>query len=239
MSTPRWLVQLIGERSDLDDLASWFPDGPTYVLFEQDQHYLAGADFAPLQSATEVRECAEAALDIITAAARLLVGVFAHPKLGAVYREEADGTRHATVFGAVLDAVVRTKLGVVGQSAKRPTRAQALVAMANLHPSLSTAMLLWSDDARTWPRLYRIMEELENALGTSVNKAGLCAANERERFRRSANSPTVAGRDARHANGAALPPSKPMSLNDAVALIRSLFVGTLERVSHAESRGEG
>ena len=68
-------------------------------------------------------------------------------------------------------------------------------------PNLDQALKVWADPMRTWPRLYRLLEEIEGHLGKSANAAGLCSGKERTRFRQTAESPEVAGVDARQASG--------------------------------------
>ncbi len=80
----------------------------------------------------------------------------------------------------------------------KPTKAQVLLAASNLDQRLKLVILLWADTNHTWPRLYRIMEEIEQILGKQINLAGLGSEGQRDRFKRSANTAEVAGKDSRH-----------------------------------------
>ena len=72
--TSRWLVTLLGEPYDLEDLPLWFPDGSVHVIVEEGTYYVCGALFESLVDSNEVREVAEAVLDTFTAIAKLLYG---------------------------------------------------------------------------------------------------------------------------------------------------------------------
>jgi hypothetical protein len=71
------------------------------------------------------------------------------------------------------------------------------------------------------------MEEIEQPLGKHVDAAGLCAANERERFTRTANTAEVSGPDARHATGKFAVPNNPMSLPEATEFVRQMLLSVL------------
>jgi hypothetical protein len=94
-------------------------------------------------------------------------------------------------------------------------------AQSNQH--LEIALTLWADPARPWPRLYRILEELELHIGKPADKAGLCSANERARFTRTANTAEVSGADSRHALSKYAPPPDPMSLEEATRFVGRIF----------------
>jgi hypothetical protein len=89
-------------------------------------------------------------------------------------------------------------------------------------------MLLWAFPDPAWWLLYRVVEDIEThlnerRLGTSVSKAGYCSDNERERFRRSANSAEASGLGARHAAGKWEPPKNPMPLEEAKTFVKALL----------------
>jgi hypothetical protein len=99
------------------------------------------------------------------------------------------------------------------------------------NPHLRLATLIWADEIRTWPRLYRVLEEVERSLGSTASKVGLCSDNQRDRFAHSANSAEVAGKDARHASGKYKPPDKPMSLDEATSFVGCVLEQSLRRAS--------
>jgi hypothetical protein len=93
---------------------------------------------------------------------------------------------------------------------------------------LRTAVVLWASPGHAWWLLYRIVEEIEahlreRGLGTTIENAGYCSDNQRERFKRSANSAEASGLDARHAAGQSDPPKNPMGHEDAKAFVKEML----------------
>lgn len=81
--------------------------------------------------------------------------------------------------------------------------------------TLDVALMLWGSAVRTWPRLYRIYEEIQNFGGNRFFGAG----NDKDRFTHSANHPDTAGLDSRHGISNQQPPKRPMTLEDATRFI--------------------
>lgn len=229
----RWLVQLSGDRMDLEEFPHHFPDGDLYVIEEGETFFLVGPALEVLSDAESVLREAVRALDRFAAIISLLWPSFRKPTVSHVFRETDEGKRNAFVF--VTGSIVgRSKVHAVGVSiggppqAPRQTQAQELLGRATGNASLETALSLWADPMRSWPRLYRILEEIEQHLGRRIDAAGLCSANQRERFTRTANTAEVSGADARHAAGRFAAPDNPMSLSEAAGFIGQVLFKALQ-----------
>lgn len=238
----RWLVELVGESADLEEFPRWFPDGEAHAIAEGVNVFLTGLVFDRFDTPSEVFETAEQVLDEFVAVIMLLWPSLRPPTLGAVWLEDESGHRRHHIFKSVhevtrvKDYAEATNNGTVS-TRQCPTEAQQLLAAFRLATNAQTAMMIWADPVRTWPRLYRILDELEAELKTSVSKAGLCSEDQRDRFKRSANSAEVAGKDSRHGGGMFVPPKKPMLLHEATSFIGGLIQGTMYRVrSVAQAR---
>ncbi len=237
MST--WLAEIEGEVFDLEELPRWFPDGGVYAIAQDGRYYLVGPRLQALATAEEVRIAAAEVLDEFTATISLLLTTFRRPSLGHILQEADDGTRKIFVdlSGEVqARAKVSATLTAAGApfSLPGPTQAQQALAVIQGSPRLYTATMMWADRSRTWPRLYRVLEEIELELCGKVSDFGLCSAGDRERFRRTANSAEVSGVDARHAAGRWEPPSHPMTLEEAIALVGQLLRSAISRQISAE-----
>lgn len=225
----RWLIELVGDLLDLEDFPEWFPDGDIFVVREGEHFYLTGSAFENCSDASSVRDAAIQVVEEFSSIGSLLWPELIKPGIGSIVREE-DGKRlkhHVLVAEA---GRIRMKgravvLRVSGQpdSIERPTQAQHLLAASHKNRHLGAATMLWADSPKSWPRLYRILEEIESFLGANVDKAGLCSASERERFARTANNAEVAGKDARHGSGKFDAPKIPMSLAEATGFIGGLL----------------
>lgn len=229
---PRWLVQLSGDRVDLEEFPRWFPDGDVSVIEENGAFFLVGPAFDVIPNAEAVLHEAVRTLDRFTAAISLITPGLRKPAASSVIREADEGTRDVTVFVSA-GVSARAKVGAVlvsGDAPQRPpqrTQAQELLTQATGSPHLEQALSLWSDPTRSWPRLYCVLEEMEQHLGKHVDAAGLCSPNQRERFTRTANTAEVSGSDARHATGKFVAPGNPMSLLEATEFVRQMLLVVL------------
>ena len=234
----RSLVQLSGDRTDLEEFPRWFPDGEIFAIKENGTFFLTGPAFEALPSAEAVLNEAIRALDLFSAVISLVWPSLRKPAGSHVFRETDEGKRNAFVFlsGSI---TVRAKLGAalsVGSPPEgpQPTQAQQLLTRAKQSPHLEVALSLWADPVRSWPRLYRVLEEIEQHLGRRVNAVGLCSANERDRFARTANTAEVSGPDARHAVGKFVPPANPMDLGEGTSFVSRLLLEALQKVQGAK-----
>jgi hypothetical protein len=213
---------------DVEEFPKWFPSGPIHAIEEESKFFLVGERFEALTSAAEVRELAVTTLGEFAAVVRLLWSSLHTPQVGAVTREDERGNRSSLVLLAA-GVQGRSKVSAVLVHSGRPrdadaqTQAQQIQAVARSRPRLGVALLVWAATERTWPRLYRVLEEIEQDLGVKVDKKGLCTAAERERFTRSANTAEIAGHEARHAGGRFAPPDRPMVLSEAAAFVGRLL----------------
>jgi hypothetical protein len=229
----RWLVQLEGNPCDLEEFPYWFPDGDVHAIEENGSVYLVGPAFEALSEASQVREAALQTVDEFSAIITLLGSSLQRPKMGRVFREDESGKRQAFIFlGASITGRSKTgratiTVGGVEQARHSPTQAQILFSGSRMDTHLRVAISLWADPLRTWPRLYRVLEEIEQYLGQPVQQASFCSDNQRKRFTRSANAAEISGKDARHALGKFEPPKDPMDLAEATVFIGRLLQAAL------------
>ncbi len=228
----RWLVPLAGEHFDLEEFARWFPSGGIHVIEEDGRYYLVGQDLEALPNAEAIYLEAHRALGQFAPIVLLLAPDMKCPAIDGVIRETDEGKRNHFVFlSATLS--IRAKVGAIvvsgGTEQQQPqnTQAQDILQRVKADPHLDAAIALWGKPERSWPHLYRILEEIEQHLGEPVSSAGLCSRNKRERFTRTANAAEVSGLDARHALKRSDPPSNPMTIGEANEFIRGLLTSVL------------
>jgi hypothetical protein len=227
----RWLVQMSGERADLEEFPRWFPDGDVYAIEENEAFFLVGPAFEDLPDAEAVLGEAVRTLDRFTAVISLIWPSLRKPIASHVFRE-SEGRRDVFVFLSArlsMRAKMHAEVEPVGVPSQKPqtTQAQELLRRATGSPHLELTLSLWADQMRSWPRLYRIMEEIEQHLGKHVDAAGLCTAAQRERFTRTANTAEASGLGARHATGKFVAPNNPMSLPEATEFLSQILLSVL------------
>ena len=229
----RWLVEILGESIDLNEIVRFFPHGEIYATREGEDVYLVGDGLEQLSEVREVRELASCAVNGFVAAIDLISSCFPQVSMGNTVRENDDGTRsiYARASGTIRFGV-NAKLSNAAAEARdgvpTSTQAQSLLKKSIADKHLNAVISLWADPSRPWPKLYRILEEIERHLGQSVSQSRLCSSNKREQFCRSANSAEVAGLDSRHALGKFKPPKRSMSHDDAVKYVRQLLYAVLK-----------
>lgn len=235
----RWLIQLEGDQMDLDEFPYWFPNGDVYAIEENGTFYLVGPAFEMLSEPDQVHEAALQAVHEFYGIASLLWSSLRRPEVGIVFREDERGKREGSAFlsgSATLRSKARGTLTTGGgaQHRRSPTTARLLLSGSWRDKHIRTALDLWADPLRTWPRLYLVLEVIEKYLGQEVQDVKFCSRKERERFRRSANSMEIAGKDARHARRMHQPPKYPMRLPEATEFIRGLLLRALDRAAAAK-----
>ena len=246
-----WMVELVGNRDDLNCFQRWFSEETVKVIKENDKFFLTGTHFLGCKTADEVIRRAETRLELMTAAARLEAASEAvNVKIDSAVYVDSAGLYHYHVF---VEAVTRSVASVRCFDSSSPSLPQRAVAIADCDAHLDMALRLWGEASRSWPRLFRIVEEVTYSFEPDPKKhmsEVLFSANLIEsrddilRFRYSACEPDVAGRESRHANGCHKMSSKlknlqnpTMTHHEAVALVSSVLSRAMMRKWEARSEG--
>ena len=234
----RWFVKLDGDVFDLEEFPLRFPKGDVHAVTIGAETFLTGPAFENFDSARQVRDAAFQVLDEMSSVISLLFPSFRRPVInGSITNEDDDGNRKVHHVLMAEGASIRSKCSAVVVSvngvAQAPvqTQAEELLEASRQDRRLQLVLSIWADPIRTWPRLYRLLEELETVLGQKVHVAGLCTKSERGRFTQTANNAEIAGKDARHGTGKFDPPKDPMSLAEATDFVRGVIVAVLRQAS--------
>jgi hypothetical protein len=230
----RWLVELVGEQFDLEEFPRGFPNGEVFAVEIDGAFYLTGSAFESLTDCAVVQREAANRLTVMAGALMITMPNLHAPSVGNVTREQDDASRSTFAIGTGIFEVrskfhgVGAVLGGVEGTTSRMTVPQSVLERAHADQHLEEVLSLWSSE-RTWPRLYRILEEVEEHLGEDVDDAGFCSHAERERFTRTANTAEVAGPDARHAGGQFEPPRNPMTRDEAEEFVGRILQRVVTR----------
>jgi|LakMenEpi03Aug12_release.lakeMendotaPanAssembly.Ray.scaffolds.fasta_scaffold376300_1 hypothetical protein len=250
MTADFWMIELIGCRHDLLCFERWFSDGIFKVIIENEKFFLVGTFLVGCTTAAEAMDRAESKLELMTAAARLEYATDALVvKAGSVVYVDSVGNDHYHEFD---ELVISLHVSERYFDSCIPSLAQRAVTIADFDTHLDNALRLWGEASRSWPKLYRIAEEVtcsfepneKRYMSDVLLSEGLVdSRDEIHRFRHSACDPVVAGRDARHARSKM--PREVMNLEhptmshqDAVALVGSLLSRAIRRKWEAISDGD-
>lgn len=226
-----WQVRLQGDPLDLQFLEQTFVNGPRRVLRDETYGHLYESDsFQAASKAEEVEAIAKAELAILSGILKIDRAARQGLAAGTTYLLHPDGRRdlfvnihegvHARAFVGALVASLEDASGNKVVLPAPPPRAKVLLDLATSNDAVAKVLrLLDAPDSVTWSGLYRIYEVVENDAGGLGNKPW-CSAAEVARFKRSANSVSASGDQARHGSEQATPPANPMTLPEAEAFWR-------------------
>jgi|LakMenE01Jun11ns_1017448.scaffolds.fasta_scaffold9956789_8 hypothetical protein len=208
MTRDCWMAELDGHPEDLICLQRWFGEDSITAIREKEQFFLAESHFLGCNTADEVFHRAEARLELMAAAGRLESASKAlDVKVKSTVYVDHAGVFHHHVFlkgGVSVGAAIRCLHSC------SPSLPQRALTVAECDPHMDMALRLWGENSRSWPRLYRIMEEIvcsfesgrKRYMSEVLSSNGLIeSTDDILRFRYSACEPDVAGRDSRHAKG--------------------------------------
>ena len=230
-----WQVQLEGDVRDLEFLAEVFPAGPLKVFLDsQGADYMYESDaFHLCTFSEEVERIAENDVALLSGILKLEREAHDHLRMGAVYRPNANGGRdifvrvrealQVSVKMGTVNAVVTDALGNVITPPALPPRSAVLLQLAGTDAAVARVLrLLSAADAMTWVGMYRLHEVVEAEVGGQhkLANSGWGSADDRRRFKHSANSVEVAGDHSRHGTEPRVPPKNPMTLAEAEAYVK-------------------
>jgi hypothetical protein len=238
MASDYWMAELTGDENHLDWLKRWYADEAVKVIREDSHWFLAGTFLFGCNTADEVTQKAEAKLELMKAAA-LLESTSEPLKVkvsGAAYIDQS-GNR---CLECKMEAISRVVASIQCFGNEHPSLPHRALMVAESDEHLDMALRLWGEPSRSWPRLYRIVEDISLSLKARTSRKyhiskvlhdeGLIASvDDCRRFLYSACEATVAGRDSRHAlgNNQSHAEYEPMKHAEAVKFVGALLGKTL------------
>jgi len=243
MTRDFWMVELIGKSDDLDCFQRWFSEETAKVIKKNEKFFLTGTHLLGCTTAVEVIRRAEARLELMSAAAILeSAGEALDVKPGCAVYVDPAGLYHYHEFE---DIVTRSVASIRCFDSCSPSLPQRAVTIADCDTHLDMALRLWGEDSRSWPRLFRIAEEIAYSFEPDRKKhmsevflAEQLVESKDDilRFRYSACEPDIAGRESRHAKGSHKMSQElknlqnpAMTHREAVALIGSVLGRAIRR----------
>jgi hypothetical protein len=240
MALERWMVPLEGHAFDVEDLPLWLAGGEVTAVVDDGAMCLALPATGPDHEG--VLERAAQFLDLLNGAMSVLEPTF-RPLVCSTtyYGVNREGQKVSTVI-SVGTGEVRCKAGALGVAVDgvpapdpRHGAALPLLAVAKASPEASDALTLVGRQRPTWSELAVVLELAKDASGGKLVEWQWISRPEEERFRRTANSRKVLGKEARHGHANHEPPPNPMTYTEAVRTIRQLVANWLRRSSPREN----
>lgn len=227
----KWEVQINGNVHDLRELTKSLLSDELRITERDGQYYLVTTRFENLVSSEEVRALASEMLPILTGTVRLSLGGRTPLRIMNVARVKDDGIRE--VFVVITETIhVRDSFSVEIQRSDgtvemiSPTnKVQEWVNLGLSDPKVAKALRLFGTEDYNWVNLYRLYEVIEDDVGgmDKIIKRRWVTKGAIKHFKHTANSPTATGDASRHGKESTTPPSNPMELGEARALIEMIL----------------
>ncbi len=224
----RWRVQLEGEGFDLEELPHFFTAPELRVVEDDGVYFLESVTFDGIGEAEEADREARRLLPRLNGAARLRMANYHNVSGGPLVELRDDGTVNKHVVLGVASIEARSKVNAVVLSVDDAEPSQPVpgseesdrwLAAADSDRDVADALAIWSENPRDWQDLYDVLEIIQGS-GADVVGIGWASKSAIRRFKSTAQS-------ARHARRKGDPPSRPMSLPEADALLRAVLLDWL------------
>jgi hypothetical protein len=232
MTMKAWLE---GHTFDLEDLATLLPTGDVRVIREGDGFYMNAEELDNPPSGKAFHEVAEELLVRANGLGRLMKPEFTPVGLTGRYEQEGNvsvvlATAAIAVGKARLSAtaIVRNPDGTV--QPQPPPATVAYIALAARNEDVAEALeIMGRAQPLNFAELYKVYEIIEHTGNLkAVMKSAAVAATTTRLFTRTANHPGASGETSRHARSNEQPPAKPMTLDEARRLIRTLVIAWMD-----------
>lgn len=232
-----WVVPLVGDEFDLEDLLLWLAWQDAYVTKRDGAFVLVipasiiGDNYEP------VRAFAKEQLELINGAGRLLNPSFRPLFLAdTLFGVDSAGIVLQTVV-AVNPAEERDKAGsvraVIGgkvQPDPREGAASPLLRAASLSPRARDVLTIVGRPTLTWSELYLLFELVQADVGGQMLDLGWISPGEANLFTHTANSYSTLRGDGRHGKDKDKPPAHPMPHGVATTLACGLVQAWLRHL---------
>ena len=236
-----WSVDLKGDQFDLEEWVKWLDGSKFRVSVHSSAYRLTSDLFAALEDPNEVKCAAEELIEIGNGLGRLLWSEYQPVAVGNVQFTEEDGSKKVFLTGrdvgrsrAKASADVVSSDGTLKSDPSVGAIARLLPLTLESEP-VRRALLFVAREELRWNDLYRAWEVVREDVGNKRFSRGWISRRADERFRRTANSFTVLGLEARHGETRHPPPKDPLEFSQAKALVLELV---LQWVTHTDTGEE-
>ena len=226
-----WMIEVGGEKFDLQELLRLNSLSDLSIEEENGRFYLRAAEFNSYSDAHDVLNRGIEILSVINGIAQIEIANWENVKVIGVARDEANDTRTQFVFP--LSFRGRSRMSVNATVVKADgsidistqSTFESFLQIARREASIEKALRIYGSREHSWSNLYIIYEIIESSAGgkSVIVNNGWISNSQIEKFKRTANSVTVAGDNARHGKENTDPPSQPMLLSEADSLMESLL----------------
>lgn len=226
-----WIVELVGTQVDLDDIRDGVAGMAWQVIDREGKPYLTSLHLDSSTSVEEAVSQAEAFLDTLDGALKLIHRDHRLTSTGTVIHIRDDGSMNTFLRPEPAALRVRVRGGVIllgGQP--QPTNYQRWLDVAEREPAVRDALHFFKQP--TWWNLYKAYEVIRQDVGGdhALKETCFVPGADLGRFTGTAQSRTHLGDDARHGVDPDPPIPNPMTLHEAQTVIERLIRAWIDAI---------
>lgn len=232
-----WEADLLGNQFDLNELVEVTKNSDPRIVQTSTGYGLRYEKFDEFSTPEEVERMASEVAELLSGMCRVLFSSHMPIAVAGLTRYLPEGGRQ--LFDTVKETILaRTSFGTTLTSTdgsvteeRQADPVLRWLPIAQRDDCVAKVFRLLNSPQLTWSVLYNIFEVIEHDIGGSkrISEMGWASSAVLNRFKHSANSPLVGGDHSRHGIENTSPPSNPMSLSEARALIDMLVHGWLNQ----------
>lgn len=229
----KWLVLLDVKKSDFENLSNFLRSSDEFSLMaENDKYYLTSSHWESLTKPEDVHSIATKLFQHISALAMIYFPGFPLLKPDIICEVDEEGKRHRRFALSATISVDSSSCSIQlkgGQDIIRNLEFESWRKLAEEDEIVKNVFRQFRDFEHNWINLYKVYEILKKDAGNKnkidkIDRIKQWIDKDKIRqFTHTANSQSAIGDDARHGVDQNDPPKEPMSLPEAVALIRNLL----------------
>ena len=219
------LVQLIGDKLDLEDIMLGFKASEWKITKETEGYYLTSESFNETFDHDEILSNVNLLLDILNGAANIIHKDHKRIETGCLVEVDEDG--HRNIFLSIHERVTlrdRCNADILrdGKILERPlSKIEDWVTKAKKYVSVRDALHFFNEI--TWWNLYKVFEIIRDDVGGKKSIYKIIDEDELKCFEDVAQRRDLLGDNARHASKSFNPPTKILTLDEATNTIIKLF----------------
>ncbi len=229
-----WMVELHGAEIDLRELQRLNSLSQVNIVAENNCFYLTAEEFDLHSEVREVLSRAAEIVKVINAIAYLEIENWENISVKDAIRKDSQGNIHRFLIaepghfrmrgGNVTFKITRAD-GTVEESPIPQNTLSSFFKTSQNDANVNKALRIFGGREHTWSNLYIIYEIIESDVGgkSVIVSNNWCSGKKIENFKRTANSLTAVGDEARHGKETSNPPPSPMLLDEAKTLIENIL----------------
>ena len=216
-----WLVEVRGNKYDLEDLSLYLDGSPVTVIKREKRHFLYIHSAIAGQTGEHVYPLAIEYAALLNGAGMLHIADYRPIALKGTSPQGIDEAEHVITTYVAPPNPPESWMRSYASSALRGAMVP-LMHEAISNTAKADALAIVGRQLPSWSELYLVFELVEADVGKRMYSEGWLTRSDTNRFARTANSYTALGKAARHGRDRGDPLKTPMSQQEALVMIRQL-----------------